>query len=77
MQIEDSTFLLQVECPGLGAATARLLVENGAVALADVDEEAVEQMASQIGSGGLSVPTSRTKRACSTRLIRRWRPSVP
>ena len=61
MQIEDSTFFIAGGGSGLGAATARLLVENGAhVALADVDEEAGEQMASQIGSGAEFVRTDVT-----------------
>jgi NAD(P)-dependent dehydrogenase (short-subunit alcohol dehydrogenase family) len=52
LRIEDSTFLITGGGSGLGAATARLLTENGAnVVLADVDEEAGEQMASEIGSG--------------------------
>jgi NAD(P)-dependent dehydrogenase (short-subunit alcohol dehydrogenase family) len=61
LQIEDSTFFITGGGSGLGAATARLLVENGAhVALADVDEEAGEQMASQIGSGAEFVRTDVT-----------------
>ena len=61
MQVGDSTFFITGGSSGLGAATARLLVENGAhVALADVDEEAGEQMASQIGSGAEFVRTDVT-----------------
>jgi NAD(P)-dependent dehydrogenase (short-subunit alcohol dehydrogenase family) len=61
LQIEDSTFFISGGGSGLGAATARLLAENGAhVALADVDEEAGEQMASQIGSGAEFVRTDVT-----------------
>ena len=61
MQIEDSTFFIAGGGSGLGAATARLLAENGAhIVLADVDEEAGEQMASQIGSGAEFVRTDVT-----------------
>ena len=61
MQVGESTFFITGGGSGLGAATARLLVENGAhVALADVDEEAGEQMASQIGSGAEFVRTDVT-----------------
>jgi NAD(P)-dependent dehydrogenase (short-subunit alcohol dehydrogenase family) len=61
LQVEESTFFITGGGSGLGAATARLLVENGAhVALADVDEEAGEQMASQIGSGAEFVRTDVT-----------------
>ena len=61
MRVGESTFFITGGGSGLGAATARLLVENGAhVALADVDEEAGEQMASQIGSGAEFVRTDVT-----------------
>jgi NAD(P)-dependent dehydrogenase (short-subunit alcohol dehydrogenase family) len=52
LRVEGSTFFITGGGSGLGAATARLLAENGAhVALADVDEEAGERMAAQMGSG--------------------------
>jgi NAD(P)-dependent dehydrogenase (short-subunit alcohol dehydrogenase family) len=61
LQVGESTFFITGGGSGLGAATARLLAENGAhVALADVDEEAGEQMASQIGSGAEFVRTDVT-----------------
>jgi len=61
LQVGESRFFITGGGSGLGAATARLLVENGAhVALADVDEEAGEQMASQIGSGAEFVRTDVT-----------------
>ena len=61
MQVGESTFFITGGGSGLGAATARLFAENGAhVALADVDEEAGEQMASQIGSGAEFVRTDVT-----------------
>ena len=50
MRIEDSTFFVTGGGSGLGAATARMLVENGANAvLADVDEERGEATAAGIG----------------------------
>ena len=61
MQVGESTFFITGGGSGLGAATARLLAENGAhVVLADVDEEAGEQMASQIGSAAKFVRTDVT-----------------
>ena len=61
MQVEESTFFITGGGSGLGAATARLFAENGArVALADVDEEAGKQMASQIGSSAEFVRTDVT-----------------
>ncbi|HEY6712758.1 MAG TPA: 3-hydroxyacyl-CoA dehydrogenase [Rubrobacter sp.] len=61
MQVEESTFFITGGGSGLGAATARLFAESGArVALADVDEEAGEQMASQIGSSAEFVRTDVT-----------------
>ena len=61
MQVGESTFFITGGGSGLGAATARLLAENGAhIVLADVDEEAGEQMASQIGSGAEFVRTDVT-----------------
>jgi len=50
--VEGSTFFVTGGGSGLGAATARLLAESGArVVLADVNEEAGEHTASEIGSG--------------------------
>ena len=61
MQIENSTFFVTGGGSGLGAATARLLAENGAnVVLADVNEEAGEQTASEIGSGAKFIHTDVT-----------------
>ena len=61
MRVDDSTFFVTGGGSGLGAATARLLAQNGArVALADVDEEAGEQMASRIGNGARFVRTDVT-----------------
>lgn len=61
MRVEDSTFFITGGGSGLGAATARLLAENGAnVVLADVNEEAGEQTASEIGGGAKFVRTDVT-----------------
>ena len=61
MQIENSTFFVTGGGSGLGAATARLLAENAAnVVLADVNEEAGEQTASEIGSGAKFIRTDVT-----------------
>jgi NAD(P)-dependent dehydrogenase (short-subunit alcohol dehydrogenase family) len=61
LQIENSTFFVTGGGSGLGAATARLLAENGAnVVLADVNEEAGEGTASEIGSGAKFVRTDVT-----------------
>ncbi|HET6688074.1 MAG TPA: SDR family NAD(P)-dependent oxidoreductase, partial [Rubrobacter sp.] len=61
MRVEGSTYFITGGGSGLGAATARLLAENGAhVVLADVDEEAGDQMASQIGSDAEFVSTDVT-----------------
>ena len=50
MRIEDSKFFVTGGGSGLGAATARMLAENGANAvLADVDEERGEATAAGIG----------------------------
>ena len=52
MRVEGSTFFVTGGGSGLGATTARLLAESGArVVLADVNEEAGEHTASEIGSG--------------------------
>jgi len=52
LRVEGSTFFVTGGGSGLGAATARLLAESGArVVLADVNEEAGEHTASEIGSG--------------------------
>ena len=61
MQIENSTFFVTGGGSGLGAATARLLAENGAnVVLADVNEEAGERTASEIGGGAKFIRTDVT-----------------
>ena len=52
MQIENGVFVVTGGGSGLGAATARMLVEAGArVVLADVNREAGEALAAELGSG--------------------------
>lgn len=52
MEIENKTFFVTGGGSGLGAATARLLAgRGGSVLIADVDEEAGERTASEIGGG--------------------------
>jgi NAD(P)-dependent dehydrogenase (short-subunit alcohol dehydrogenase family) len=64
LRVENSTFFVTGGGSGLGAATARLLAENGAqVVLADVDAESGEQMASQIGNGAKFIRTDVTDEA--------------
>jgi NAD(P)-dependent dehydrogenase (short-subunit alcohol dehydrogenase family) len=61
MRVENSSFFVTGGGSGLGAATARLLAENGAnVVLADLNEEAGEKTASEIGSGAKFVRTDVT-----------------
>ena len=61
MRVEDSTFFVTGGGSGLGAATARLLAHSGAhVVIADVDEVAGEQTASEIGNGTMFIRTDVT-----------------
>eukprot|EP01034_Spumella_vulgaris_P017541 gene17541-22371_t len=58
MQIKDKVFLVTGAGSGLGAATARTLVEAGAkVVLADLNREAGEKLAAELGSGAKFVET--------------------
>jgi Dehydrogenases with different specificities (related to short-chain alcohol dehydrogenases) len=50
MDIADRVFIVTGGASGLGAGTARMLVENGAkVVLADVQDEAGERLAAELG----------------------------
>ena len=50
MQIKDSVFIITGGASGLGAATARMLVsEGGKVVLADVQADAGQQLAAELG----------------------------
>jgi NAD(P)-dependent dehydrogenase (short-subunit alcohol dehydrogenase family) len=51
MQIKDQVFIVTGGASGLGAATARMIVDNGGkVVLADVQAEAGEQLAAELGA---------------------------
>ncbi|CAM5374041.1 3-hydroxyacyl-CoA dehydrogenase [Thauera mechernichensis] len=61
MQIENGVFVVTGGGSGLGAATARMLVEAGArVVLADVNREAGEALATELGAGAVFVATDVT-----------------
>lgn len=61
MKIENSTFFVTGGGSGLGAASARLLAESGAnVTIADVNDEAGERTASDIGKQARFVHTDVT-----------------
>ena len=50
MNVTDRTFLISGGGSGLGAATARKLIEQGArVLIADIDEEKGRKLAGQLG----------------------------
>jgi NAD(P)-dependent dehydrogenase (short-subunit alcohol dehydrogenase family) len=64
MQIEDHVFLVTGAASGLGAATARLLAqEGGRVVLADVQSEAGEAMARELGDAARFTRTDVTSEA--------------
>jgi len=64
MRISDSVYLVSGAASGLGAATARLLVENGAkVILADINHDAGRELAKTLGDGARFVPTDVTDEA--------------
>ncbi len=51
MQIKDQVFIITGGASGLGAATARMIVDNGGkVVLADVQVEAGEKLAAELGA---------------------------
>lgn len=52
MQIQNNVFIVTGGASGLGAATARMIVEAGGMAvLADVQAEAGEKLAAELGNG--------------------------
>lgn len=58
MRIENSVFVVSGGGSGLGAATARMLVEaGGRVVLADVNEAAGQALASELGDSAVFVST--------------------
>ena len=61
MRVNDGSFFVTGGGSGLGAATARMFAENGAnVFLADIDEEAGEATASELGEVATFVRTDVT-----------------
>ena len=61
MEIENNTFLVTGGGSGLGAATARLLADAGGnVLIADINEEAGERLAAEIGEKARFVRTDVT-----------------
>ncbi len=61
MQIKDNAFVVTGGGSGLGAATARMIVERGGkVVLADVNREAGERVAGELGANARFVATDVT-----------------
>ena len=59
MQIQQSTFLIAGGGSGLGAATARMLVANGGnVIIADVNKDAGEKIAADLGAKAKFIETN-------------------
>jgi NAD(P)-dependent dehydrogenase (short-subunit alcohol dehydrogenase family) len=70
MQVKDKVFVVTGGGSGLGAATARGLVEAGArVVLADLNQAAGEALASELGAGALFVETDVTSEASAVNVI--------
>lgn len=70
MQVKDKVFVVTGGGSGLGAATARGLVEAGArVVLADLNRAAGEALASELGTGALFVETDVTSEASAVNVI--------
>lgn len=72
MQIEDKVFVVTGGGSGLGAATARMLVgAGGKVVLADVNDEAGDQVAAELGAASAFVKTDVTDEASAKAAIDR------
>ena len=70
MQIKDKVFLVTGAGSGLGAATARTLSEAGAkVVLADLNREAGEKLAAELGAGARFVETDVANEASAANAI--------
>ncbi len=72
MRIENSVFVVTGGGSGLGAATARMLVgAGGMVVLADVNREAGEALAAELGAAAAFVATDVTDEASARAAIER------
>ncbi len=72
MQIENGVFLVTGGGSGLGAATARMLVEaGGKVVLADVNRETGEAQAAQLGAAAAFIATDVTDEASAKAAVDR------
>lgn len=70
MKIENGVFVVTGGGSGLGAATAKMLVEAGArVVLADVNQEAGEAVAAELGANAMFVTTDVTDEASAKAAI--------
>lgn len=70
MKIENGVFVVTGGGSGLGAATARMLAEGGgSVVLADVNREAGEAMAAELGKAAVFVATDVTDEASAKAAI--------
>lgn len=70
MQIKDKVFLVTGAGSGLGAATARMLVEAGAkVVLADLNREAGDKMAGELGANARFVETDVSNEASAVNAV--------
>jgi len=70
MQIKDKVFLVTGGGSGLGAATATALIEAGAkVVLADLNREAGEKLAGELGSNALFVETDVASEASAVNAV--------
>ena len=70
MQIKDKIFLVTGAGSGLGAASARILAEAGAkVVLADLNREAGEKLAAELGAGACFVETDVANEASAVNAV--------
>lgn len=67
MQIKDKVFIVTGAASGLGAGTVRMLTENGAkVLMADVQDEAGQQLASELGQTYVHCDVTQEAQALAT-----------
>ncbi|MCL2346141.1 MAG: 3-hydroxyacyl-CoA dehydrogenase [Desulfobulbus sp.] len=70
MQIDNKVFLVTGAGSGLGAATARMLIGAGAkVALADLNAQAGEALAAELGAAALFVETDVASEASASQAV--------